>query len=55
MSKEQADGALGSARHDLLEALERLWRNQPTKAELILRSNQGKLKINLSTVSMEAG
>lgn len=55
MSKKQVDGAPGSARHNLLEALERLKRNEPTKAELILRANQGKLKINPSTVSMEAG
>lgn len=55
MSKKQADGALSSARDDLLAALERLRRNEPTKPLLILRANQGKLKINPSTVSMEAG
>lgn len=55
MSKKQNTSELGSASSDLLEALERLKRNDPTKSLLILRASKGKLKINCWTVAHEAG
>lgn len=40
---------------DLLAAIDRLEQGQPTHPELKKRARQGKLKLNKSTVALEAG